>query len=130
MFEYFSNLFLGFGLISLIFGSLAAFAQQDLRRFLAYTSIAHMGSIFISLHIMDDLGFFAALQYLAIYVVSSSIIFYCLSTTYSIKNNSSSPITFHSISELRYLKSTSMKSAIALTVAFLSMAGAAPLAGF
>jgi NADH:ubiquinone oxidoreductase subunit 2 (subunit N) len=132
MLEYFSNLFLGFGLLCLVFGAVAALSQQDLKKFLALTSISHMGSILISLHIMDDDGFASAFQYLGIYVVSSSVIFYCLATTrLQHKDGQLLPITLTSIPELRYFKSaSSTNSTVALTISFVSMAGAAPLAGF
>lgn len=128
--EYFSNLCLGFGLLCLIFGSIGAFVQQDLKKFLALTSISHMGAMLTSMSLMDNIGFFSTFQYLGIYVVSSSVVFYCLSTTrVQLDHDHLEPVVLRSIPELRYLKEKSPYSAIALTIAFLSMAGAAPLAG-
>jgi NADH:ubiquinone oxidoreductase subunit 2 (subunit N) len=131
-FDIISPIFFGLGFISFVFGAIGAFSQSNLRKFLAYTSISHVGIIVICFSTMDEMGFFAAFQYLATYVIASSIVFYLLSVT-KISNSSSDKtqlLSFYSISELRFFKESSMLSSILLTLAFLSMAGIAPLAGF
>jgi len=131
-FDIISPIFFGLGFISFVFGAIGAFSQSNLRKFLAYTSISHIGIVVICLSTMDEMGFFASFQYLATYVIASSIIFYLLSVTTVSSATSDKPqlLSLYSISELRFFKESSVVSSVLLTLAFLSMAGIAPLAGF
>lgn len=53
--------------ITMTLGNLAALRQDDLKRMLAYSSIAHAGYLLIGVAAMTDAGFEAALFYLAAY---------------------------------------------------------------
>ena len=42
--------------VSIVYGALAAFAQTDLRRFIAFSSIGHLGFVVLGIFSMNDLG--------------------------------------------------------------------------
>lgn len=48
---------MGFGLLSLLFGALIAFSQMDTRRVLAYASVSHVGLLSIGLLVMQPDAF-------------------------------------------------------------------------
>lgn len=59
----------GLALISMVAGNLLALRQQNLKRLLAYSSIAHLGYILVALAAGNSLGRDAAIYYAAAYVV-------------------------------------------------------------
>ncbi len=61
--------FLVLGLLSIAIGSLSALAQNNLLRFLGFSTIAHMGFISLSMAGGDYMGLEKAYVYLIIYVV-------------------------------------------------------------
>nr|AAM45850.1 NADH dehydrogenase subunit 2 [Poeciliopsis turrubarensis] len=68
------NLFLLLGLLSIIVGGLGGFNQVQLRKIVAYSSIAHLGWIAIALAIMPPLALLA----LYVYLLSSTTLFLSL----------------------------------------------------
>ena len=73
------SLFFGLiGLLSIIIGTLKAFQQFKIKRFLAYTSITHLGYIILSLSTGSYLGFFASFFYLFIYMITNILFFFSL----------------------------------------------------
>jgi len=66
------------GLLSIIIGSFKAFQQYKIKRFLAYTSITHLGYILLSLGTGSYLGFFAGFIYLFIYLLTNILFFLTL----------------------------------------------------
>ncbi|RJS91317.1 NADH-quinone oxidoreductase subunit M [Salinisphaera sp. Q1T1-3] len=57
------------GLISIYYGAVMAFAQNDMKRLISYSSISHMGFVMIGLYA----GTFLALQGVIVQVVASAI---------------------------------------------------------
>ncbi len=55
--------------LSITLGNLAAIAQTNLKRMLAYSSISHMGFLLLGLLVGGDLGYSAAMFYVAVYVL-------------------------------------------------------------
>jgi NADH-quinone oxidoreductase subunit M len=47
---------MGLAVVSILYGALAAFAQTDLRRFIAYSSISHLGFVVLGIFSMNGLG--------------------------------------------------------------------------
>lgn len=47
---------MGLALISILYGALAAFAQTDLRRFIACSSISHLGFVVLGIFSLNELG--------------------------------------------------------------------------
>ena len=48
---------MGLALAGIVYGALAAFAQTDLRRFIAFSSINHLGFVVLGLFCMNDAGY-------------------------------------------------------------------------
>ncbi|MDP3843689.1 MAG: NADH-quinone oxidoreductase subunit N [Oxalobacteraceae bacterium] len=59
----------GLALISMVAGNLLALRQQNLKRLLAYSSIAHLGYVLVALAAGNSLGRDAAIYYAGAYVV-------------------------------------------------------------
>lgn len=55
--------------LSMIWGNLAALSQTNVKRMLAYSSIAQAGYILIGVLVVDEVGAWAVLFYLAAYVI-------------------------------------------------------------
>jgi NADH-quinone oxidoreductase subunit N len=63
-------LILGLAILTMLVGSVLAVVQDDLKRLLAYSSIAHAGFVFTGLIAANDRGISGALFYLATYGVT------------------------------------------------------------
>ena len=57
--------------LSMLFGNLLALRQNDVKRILAYSSIAHMGYLLIALLVAGEIGAEAVGFYLAAYIVTT-----------------------------------------------------------
>jgi NADH-quinone oxidoreductase subunit N len=55
--------------LSLIIGNVTAIAQTNLKRMLAYSTIAHMGFVLLGILVGNDLGYSAAMFYVLVYVL-------------------------------------------------------------
>ena len=108
---------------SMVVGNLLALRQQNLRRILAYSSIAHMG-YFVSAFLGGArFGVIAATYYLTAYVVTLVVAFGVLSVL-SINGKA------ETVEDIRSLSVRSPLLAGAFTVACGSLAGLPLLAGF
>ena len=56
-------------ILSIVFGSIAAIAQKNIKRLLAYSSISHMGFAIIGLVAGSQVGLTASLWYTVIYLI-------------------------------------------------------------
>ncbi len=63
------------GSISIIAGSLAAIKQKELKRRLAFSTVAQIGYIFLGLGLMNEAGFSGMLFYLASHAIIKSTLF-------------------------------------------------------
>lgn len=127
----FGSVLAAFSLIaiaSIVFGNLLALMQQNLKRLLAYSSIAHMGYLIIavvaSFSDNSTLGVEAVSFYLIAYVVMSLGAFGVLSIVSSSENE------FDSVSDFQGLFWRSPWLAAIFTGMLLSLAGIPLTAGF
>jgi NADH-quinone oxidoreductase subunit N len=60
---------LGLAILSMAWGSIAALAQQNIKRLIAYSSIGHMGFVLIGVAVASESGLKAALVYLVFYTI-------------------------------------------------------------
>lgn len=67
--HFFSLFFLFFGLLSIFYGAVMAFLEKNMKRLVSYSSISHMGVIFIALHS----GSIIAYQGIVIYIISYTL---------------------------------------------------------
>jgi NADH-quinone oxidoreductase subunit N len=124
-----SEVFLFYGLVSVIVGVLAALTEQKIKRVLAYSSISHSGYIILGLMPYNFGGLIASLDYIIIYAFTNVIIFIfllaCLST---VPGQYKKHIIF--VSDLCLLQRQNYLAASCFAIALLSFAGLPPFAGF
>ena len=109
---------------SMFLGAIAAIGQRNIKRLMAYSSIAHMGFALMGLAAGTDLGVQAMLIYMAIYVVMNVGTFAFI---LSMERNGQ-PVT--DIDSLQMYSKVSPGRALALLVLMFSLAGIPPLVGF
>ena len=120
------NLLLIFGLMSVLYGGIAAFTEKNFRRFLIYTSINNIGFILIALSMNNLIGFSSALFYGFVYI-STMLIFFIILMNIFVQYPS---IRIVYLSDLKQISKLDSFAGLALALLLLSMAGIPPLAGF
>lgn len=108
---------------TILYGSLCALRQRNLKRLLGYSSIASAGFVLLGLVTLNDLGAQAVLFYLAAYVFGVVGAF----TVIAVVSEESAD---EDISILANLHQRSPLMATVLTLSIISLAGIPPLAGF
>jgi len=109
--------------LSMTFGNLAALVQEDLKRLLAYSSIAHAGYVMIGLLCSSELGYLSGIYYIAGYLLMNLACFYVI---YNLAPQGEN-VTFDSLKGL-YKRSPLL--AFTLAVSAFGMAGIPPTIGF
>ena len=109
---------------SMALGSFAAIGQRNIKRLMAYSSIAHMGFALIGLAAGTSDGIQGVLVYMAIYVAMTLGTFACIISM----RRQGKPV--EDISDLAGLARTKPVMAFFFAVLMFSMAGVPPLAGF
>ena len=110
-------------ILTMIIGNLTALNQTNIKRLLAYSSIAHAGYALIGVVIGKEIGQLSLFVYLLTYVVMNLGAFAAVIAV-------SNKIKSDEIKEYAGLSVHSPFLAAALTVFLLSLAGIPPLAGF
>ncbi len=111
-------------LASMILGAFAAIGQTNIKRLMAYSSIANMGYALVALAAGGVEGIQGVLVYLAIYIVMTLGVFACILAM----RRELGPV--EDIEELAGLSQTNLPMAFSLAVFMFSMIGIPPLAGF
>ena len=109
---------------SMFLGAVAAIGQKDLKRLMAYSSIAHMGYALIGLAAGTAGGVQAMLVYMAIYVTMNVGTFAFILSM----ERDGRPVT--DIASLNMFSKTEPMKALALLVLLFSLAGVPPMVGF
>jgi NADH-quinone oxidoreductase subunit N len=109
---------------SMVLGNLAAIAQKDLKRMLAYSGIAHMGYALVALVAFGADGVAAVLVYLAAYTFMNMAAFAAVS---AFSESEEAP---HLIMDLAGQGWERPVVSFALSVAMFSLAGIPPTVGF
>ena len=110
--------------LSMFLGSIAAIGQSNIKRLMAYSSIAHMGYALMGLAAGSFQGVEGVLIYLAIYVITNAGVFVCI---LAMRRQGTMVET---IPDLAGLARTNPGLAFAFAVLFISLAGIPPFAGF
>lgn len=114
--------------LSMLIGTLGALVQTKLKRFVAYSTISHVGFIIAGFSTGEFTGAFSSLFYILIYTLTSLITF---SIILSLRGNAY-PTTY----QLRHLKDVTTLTKInpllsmSLMIVLFSMAGIPPFPGF
>ena len=109
---------------SMFLGSVAAIGQRDVKRLMAYSSIAHMGYALMGLAAGTELGVQAMLVYMSIYVVMNVGTFAFI----LMMARDGRPVT--EIGALSGYATYEPTRALAVLILMFSMAGVPPLIGF
>ena len=109
--------------LSMTLGNFSAIVQTDLKRLLAYSSIAHAGYVMIGILTADEMGMAAAVFYVIGYLLMNLAAFYVI---YNIAPKGEN-VTFD---DLKGLSRRSPLLALTLLVAVFGMAGIPPTIGF
>ncbi|HCP46350.1 MAG TPA: NADH-quinone oxidoreductase subunit N, partial [Deltaproteobacteria bacterium] len=122
----------GLAVLSMTFGNLAAIAQKDLKRLLAYSGVAQGGYILLGLMGQDSAGYTAATYYTIGYL---AMVLLCFLVIVEVgrtlpESEGGRPSNVLPISALDGLHQRSPVLALALLVGLLGMAGVPPTAGF
>ena len=112
-----------FAVLSMTFGNLSALVQTDLKRLLAYSSIAHAGYLMIGLLCASELGYLSGIYYIAGYLFMNLACFFVI---YHLAPQGEN-ISFDDLTGL-YKRSPLM--ALTLAVSAFGMAGIPPTIGF
>lgn len=112
-----------FSVITVTFGNLAAYTQTNLKRLLAYSTIAHAGFMMMGLATMTRDGAAAVLFYLMIYLFMNLGAFAVVAFLRNVTGS-------EDMRDFAGLIRRSPVMVIALTVFLLSLLGLPPLAGF
>jgi NADH-quinone oxidoreductase subunit N len=110
-------------LLSMVVGNLAALQQRNLKRMLAYSSIAQMGYVTLALVTGTVEGFRAVVFYLVVYTVTNLTAFGAIASL-------TGECGMDEIADCRGIGRTRPVRGGMLAIALFSLAGIPPLAGF
>jgi len=110
---------------SMVLASFAAIGQSNLKRFIAYSSIGHMGFALVGLSAGTATGVEGVVTYMAIYMVMTIGFFACL---IALRNEDGKPV--ETIADLAGLGQTHPFLAAVMAIMMFSYIGLPPLGGF
>jgi NADH-quinone oxidoreductase subunit N len=114
----------GLSVASMYLGAVAAIGQRDIKRLMAYSSIAHMGFALIGLSVGTAYGVQATLIYMAIYVTMNVGTFAFILSM----ERDGRPVS--DIAGLNQFAKKEPLKALAMLVLLFSLAGVPPMVGF
>jgi len=112
-----------FSIITMTFGNFAALWQDNLKRMLAYSSIAHAGYLMLGVAVLSDQGLMAVLVYFAIYLFMNLGAFYVVMLI-------ANKINSEEIDDYKGLGYSLPLLGTALGIFLVSLTGLPPTAGF
>ncbi len=117
------TLLIGISLLTMTLGNLTALWQKNVKRMLAYSSIAHAGYMLLGVAVLSNQGITALMIYFIVYMMMNIGAFYVVLL---IANKTGS----EEVSDYDGLGYTSPFLGIALTIFLISLTGLPPTAGF
>ena len=123
MMEYYEYLLYIVIVLSITIANLFAIRQNELKRFMAFSSISQAGYIMLAVIGASETGMAALMYYVLVYVVANMAVFTVISTVE--QNNSGTTL----MSSYNGLYQTNPKLAFLMTLALFSLAGIPPFAG-
>ncbi|MDC0833136.1 NADH dehydrogenase I subunit 4 Involved in photosystem-1 cyclic electron flow [Geitlerinema sp. FC II] len=79
---YFAPALVVLGVVNIVYGALTAFAQDNLKRRLAYSSISHMGFVLIGIASFTDVGMNGAVLQMLSHGLIAAMLFFLAGVTY------------------------------------------------
>jgi len=125
IFEFFDWTYIlaGLSVLTMTLGNLAALWQDNLKRMLAYSSIAHAGYLLMGIVILDNQGIMAILIYFAVYLFMNLGAFFVLMLI-------SDKIGSEEIDDFNGLGFKAPFLCVSFTIFLISLTGIPPTAGF
>ena len=80
--EFFAPLIMTLSLIAVVYTSLVALAQTDIKKLIAYSSVAHMGLVTIGIFVVNSQGLEGAMIQMISHGVVSGALFLCVGVIY------------------------------------------------
>ncbi len=121
--ELWSALLATLAVATMTLGNLLALTQKNIKRMLAYSSIAHAGYILIGVVVATERGFSSSIYYLLVYLVTNLAAFGVVTII-------GKSIGSDEIADYAGLSRRNPGLALVLLVSLLSLAGMPPLGGF
>ena len=118
------NKVLAFGLLGMIFGSLAAMRENHIKRMLAYSSVAQVGYIFMGVGLGSMEGLIASFFHILVHACCKPLLFLCAGRLSAVSGHHKS---------LKNLRGSAFRDVVAglgFTVGALSMIGIPLFGGF
>lgn len=109
--------------MTMFLGNLAAIQQENVKRMLAYSSIAHAGYVLMGAVVLNQQGLFAMMYYLAVYLfmnLGAFLVVIIISNNYSTEN----------IEDYRGLGFRVPYLSVVMTIFMFALAGLPPTGGF
>jgi NAD(P)H-quinone oxidoreductase subunit 4 len=79
---HFAPVLMVLGVVNIVYGAFAAFAQENLKRRLAYSSISHMGFVLVGIAAFNDLGINGAMLQMLSHGLIAAALFFLSGVTY------------------------------------------------
>ncbi len=120
---WFAPVFLTLGVIGILYGAFVATMQRDLKRLVAYSSVAHLGFIVLGIFALNTHGIQGGVLQMVNHGISTGALFILVGWIYERRHT-------RQISELMGLQKVAPVFAAAFTVVMLSSIGVPGLNGF
>ncbi len=120
---YWGALLAAISVATMTLGNTLALAQKDIKRMLAYSSIAHAGYILVGLVALSELGITGVVFYLGVYLLSNLVAFGVVAMVEKADGT-------NELADYAGLGKRAPWLALALMVALLSLSGTPPFGGF
>ncbi len=120
---YFAPMLITLGVIGIVYGAIVATMQKDLKRLIAYSSIAHLGFIMIGIFALDTQGLEGGLLQMVNHGLSTGALFLLVGMIYERRHT-------REIAKLGGLQKSAPILAAAFMIVMLSSVGLPGLNGF
>ena len=80
--QYFAPLVFGLSVVAVIYTSLVALVQEDMKKLIAYSSVAHMGFVTIGIYVMNVQGVQGSIFQMLSHGIVSAALFLCVGVVY------------------------------------------------
>jgi NADH-quinone oxidoreductase subunit N len=122
--DQWQNMLIILAVLSMALGNVAAIAQTNIKRMLAYSTISHVGFIFLGLLAGTDKGYSSAMFYAIVYALTAAGAFGVITML------SRSGFDAENLHDLKGLNERSPWLAFMMLLILFSMAGVPPTVGF
>ena len=119
-----TDVILAFGLLGMIFGSLAAMRENHIKRMLAYSSVAQVGYIFMGMGLGSVEGLIASCFHILVHACCKPLLFLCAGRLSAVSGH------HKSLKNLRGSAYRDVVAGLGFTVGALSMIGIPLFGGF